>query len=97
MSGISEILVLVIIVLVIFFIPRMLAKSEAQRPAKPPVELSGKLRLAIAASIVWPALVAAFIQPWREDLVLFLYFGLGPVLLGWGAFWIITGFRRYRQ
>ena len=96
MSGISEILVLVIIVLAIFFIPRMLAKPEAQRPAKPAVELSGRLRLAIAASVIWPALIAAYLQPWQKDLVLFLYLGIGPVILGWGAFWIITGFRRSR-
>lgn len=96
MSGISEILVLVIIVLAIFFIPRMMAKPDARRPARPKVELTGKMRLAIGASFVWPALMAAYLQPWHKDLVLFLYLGLGPVLLGWGAFWIITGFRRNR-
>ena len=96
MSGISEILVLVLIVLAIFFIPRVMAKPEARRPAKPAVELTGKLRLAIAASVVWPAIIAAFLQPWRKDLVLFLYLGFGPVLIGWGAFWIMTGFRRKR-
>jgi len=95
-SGISEILVLVIIILVIFFIPRMMAKPEVRRPAKPAVELTGRLRLAIGASIVWPALMAAYLQPWQKDLVPFLYLGLGPVLLGWGAFWVITGFRRNR-
>ena len=94
MSGISEILVLVIIVLAIFFIPRMMAKPEDKRPVKPAVELTGKLRLAIAASVIWPALIAAYLQPWQKDLVLFLYLGIGPVILGWGAFWIITGFRR---
>ena len=96
MSGISEILVLVIIVLAIFFIPRMMARPEPKQQAKPSVELTGKLRLAIAASVVWPALTAAFLQPWRKDLVLFLYLGFGPVLLGWAAFWIIAGYRRKR-
>ena len=96
MSGIQEILLLVIIVLAIFFIPRMLAKPEPKQQAKPAVELTGKLRLAIAASTVWPALMAAYLQPWHKDLVLFLYLGFGPVVLGWGAFWIITGFRRKR-
>jgi hypothetical protein len=55
--------------------------------------LSGKMRLAIAASILWPAVMAVIMEPWKKDLFPFLYLGLGPVVLVWIIFWIYTGFR----
>ena len=95
-SGIQEILVLVAIILGILFLPRILNRGQEKNPAasKPAVVLSGKMRLAIAASILWPAAMAAFIQPWKEDLFPFLYIGLGPVAVCWMIFWIYTGFLR---
>jgi hypothetical protein len=92
-SGIQEILVLVIIILAIFFLPRMMNKQTAQKMAEPAFVLTGKLRLAIAASVIWPALMAAFLRPWQKDLALFLYIGIGPVFLAWAIFWVFTGFR----
>ena len=95
-SGIQEILVLVAIILGILFLPRILNRGQEKNPAAPkPVEvLSGKIRMAIAASVLWPAAIAAFMQPWKNDLFLFLYIGLGPVILGWIIFWVYTGFLR---
>jgi len=96
-SGIQEILVLVIIILAIFFLPRILSRGQATTQVavqKPAATLSGKMRLAIAVSVLWPAGVAAFLRPWREDLILFLYFGLGPVAVCWIFFWVFTGFRK---
>jgi len=95
-SGIQEILVLVAIILVILFLPRILSRGQEKQmvSAKPAVVLSGRMRMAVAASVIWPAAVAAFMQPWKDDLYAFLYIGLGPVILGWGVFWIYTGFRR---
>jgi len=94
-SGIQEILVLAIIILAIFFLPRILSRGQAEQAAvqKPAVALSGKMRLAIAVSVLWPAAIAAFIKPWREDLILFLYLGIGPVAIVWIFYWVITGFR----
>ena len=37
------------------------------------------MRLAIAASAIWPVLIAAFMQPWKQDLFPYLYIGIGPV------------------
>ena len=94
-SGIQEILVLVAIILGILFLPRILNRGQGEKKAvapKPAAVLSGKMRLAIAASILWPAVVAAFMQPWKEDFVSFLYIALGPALLGWIIFWVYTGF-----
>jgi len=95
-SGIQEILLLVAIILGILFLPRILNRGQAARPARagPAVVLSGKMRLALAASVIWPAATAAFMQPWKSDLVAFLYVGLGPVAGFWIAYWVFTGFRR---
>jgi hypothetical protein len=95
-SGIQEILVLVAIILGILFLPRILSRGQEKTlaSANPAVVLSGKMRMAVAASVIWPAAVAAFLQPWKDEFFPFLYIGLGPVALGWGIFWIYTGFRR---
>lgn len=96
-SGIQEILVLVAIILGILFLPRILNRGQGQKKPvapKPAAVLSGKMRLAIAASILWPAVVAAFMQPWKEDSVPFLYIGLGPAVVFWIVYWVFTGFRR---
>jgi hypothetical protein len=95
-TGIQEILILVVIILGILFLPRILNRGQEKEPAGPvpPFVLSGKLRLAIAASILWPAVVAAFIQPWKSDLIPFLYLGLGPVALMWIMYWVLIGFRK---
>ena len=98
-TGIQEILVLVVIILGIFFLPRILTRGQEQNPAnpKPVFVLSGKMRVAIGVSILWPAVMAAFIQPWKEDLVRFLYIGLGPVALVWIIYWIIEGFKKNKS
>jgi hypothetical protein len=95
-SGIQEILVLVIIVLGILFLPRILNRGQDSRSAvlKPAVVISGKMRLALSASLLWPAAMAAFMQPWKKDLFLFLYIGLGPVAIIWMVYWVLTGFRK---
>ncbi len=95
-SGIQEILVLVIIVLGILFLPRILNRGQERQTvaAKPLVVLTGRMRLAIAASVLWPALIAAFIQPWKQDLFPYLYLGLGPVAVVWVVYWVLTGFKK---
>lgn len=95
-SGIQEILVLVAIILGIVFLPRILNRGQEKKPAasKLAVVLSGKMRLAIAASVLWPAAMAAFMPPWKDDLFPFLYIGLGPVAVIWIIYWVFTGFRR---
>jgi len=96
-TGIQEILILVIIVLAIFFVPRILAKGNEKTPPKPALVVSGKMRLAIAGSIFWLLLAAAVLQPWNQNLVLFLYAGLGPVVSGWVINWVVLGFRNYKR
>ncbi len=95
-SGIQEILVLVIIILGIFFLPRILNRGGEKQfvEIKPIVVLTGRMRLAVVASFLWPALIAAFMQPWKQDLFPYLYLGLGPVLIVWVLYWVLTGFRK---
>jgi len=95
-SGIQEILVLVIIILGILFLPRILNRGQEKRPAvpRPAIVVSGKMRLAIAASVLWPAVMAAFIQPWEKDLFRYLFLGVGPVAVIWIIYWVLTGFQK---
>ncbi len=95
-SGIQEILVLVLIILGILFLPRILNRGPEIRPAmrRPRLEMTGKMRIALSLTVLWPAVVAAFMQPWQKDLYLFLYIALGPVALTWMVYWVMNGFKR---
>ncbi len=91
MSGFHEILLVAAILLGILFLPRMLQKKGAQASTRPAIVISRNLRIAIAASVIYPIVAAAFLQPWRKDMILFLYAGVGPVILGWLFYWVFTG------
>ena len=91
MSGFQEILLVAAILLGILFVPRMMPRRITQTSTRPAVVISRNMRVAIAASVIYPVVAAAFLQPWRKDSILFLYAGLGPVLLGWLLYWVFTG------
>ena len=91
MSGFHEILLVGVILLAILFVPRMIPKRIDNKPKQVPIVLSRNIRMAIAASFLFPIVMAGFLQPWRKDLIPFLYIGLGPVILGWLLYWIKTG------
>jgi len=91
MSGFHEILLVAAILLGILFIPRMMPRKDAQTSTRPVLVISRNMRVAIAASVIFPTIVAAFLQPWRKDLILFIYAGVGPVLLCWLLYWVLTG------
>ena len=99
-SGIQEILVLVIIILIILVAPRILNRQQPSIPAasaaaRTSLRFTGRLRLAIVVSILWPLISAAYFQPWQsEHLGTYLYCGPGPVIFGWGIAWVITGFKK---
>jgi len=94
MSGVNEILIIAAIIAGIFFVPRMMPSANRQiQISKLNIVLSGKMRLAIALSIVYPLVVAAYLQPWKKDLQLFLYVGIGPVALYWLMKWVFAGIK----
>ena len=94
MFGFQEMLFVAAIILAIIFIPKMVSKRGAQRLVESKIHLSGLLRVAIAVSVIYPVLAAAYFQPWQKEPVLFFYVGVGPVALGWILFWVATGFMR---
>jgi hypothetical protein len=94
MSGFQEILLVAVIFLGILFVPRMMSRKGAPTSPRPVVVISRNMRLAIAASMIYPAIAAAWLQPWRNDLIFFLYAGLGPVFVGWLLYWVLAGRRK---
>jgi hypothetical protein len=97
MSGLTEILVLVIVILGVLILPRMMAKSAptdriAFRGRRKP-HIGGPTRLALLISGIWLAAGALYFHPWKSDPVPFLVFGLGPVLVVWLLKWVFQGFK----
>lgn len=95
----TEILVIVAIALAIFMLPRLTGKRVEK--GGPQISLISKMdgwaRLAVVASILWPAVMTYFTKPWNNHWPLFFYVGIGPVLLLWGVFWVFSGFRKKRR
>ncbi len=101
-SGIQEILLILLIVLAIVFLPRMTARRQppganGRTIRRPAPKLSGRLRLAILTSILWLFSAALYLEPWHRGLPAFLCAGVGPVALFWGTLWIVAGFRKHRR
>jgi len=95
LSGIQEILLILLIVGALFIIPRMIQRPQAMPPVRPqPTPMSGKMRLAILTSAIWLGLAAAYFQPWRNGWEIFACAGVGVVAVPWGVVWVIRGFRK---
>jgi hypothetical protein len=96
----QEILVMIVVALVLFALPRMIGKRPepipirvaSRRPA-----LTGRMRLAILLTLFWILGAAAVLEPWQGDVLPFLYAGLAPVVVLWGAVWVWFGYRKYRR
>ena len=95
----QEILVLIMVALALFALPRILGRRPEPEPIRvvrrPP--LTGRLRLAILLTIFWILGSAAILEPWQGDFQPFLYAGLTPVAALWGAAWVWFGYRKYRR
>ena len=95
MFGYQEILIISAIIVGALVVPRMIKPPKpAPRLVRPKKRLTGAWRLAIAAAIIYPLMAAAIIQPWRKQVLTFVYLGLGPVLIGWLIYWVLQGFKR---
>lgn len=93
-SGFQEILLILLIVLGIFLVPRLMKPPPAAQPAllRPPVAALSRMgRLAIVLSILWPLVWAIIMEPWKRDAVRFLAVGIGPVGIAWSLKWILAG------
>ena len=94
-----EILLIVVIVLGVFILPKLLRKqteNEHQRSFRG-VRLSGWKRLAIVASALWLALSACYLKPKNDLWLFYLLMAAGPVVLAWGIFWVFSGFKKRKK
>ena len=93
----QEVLVLVVVALVIFYLPRVLGRKPVPEPTYRAPALTGWMRLAILVTIFWIAGFAAFLKPWEGDFQHFFSVGLGPAAVLWGAAWVWSGYKKYRR
>ena len=93
----QEILILVVIALAIFCLPRVMRKKPAPAPEIRRPSLTGWMRLAILVTVFWIAGSAALLKPWQEEALRFACVGLGPAVALWGAVWVWFGYKKYRR
>ena len=93
-SGIQEILLLVLVIAIVLYLPKLRSAGSDSRVKGSPTALAGRLRLAIMASLCWVALTAVFLEPWQGSWLRFLYVGMGPVVASWGIYWVVRGYRK---
>ena len=93
----QEILVLVVIALAIFYLPRLMGRRPAAEPVVRPPALTGWMRLAILMTVFWITGSAAILKPWQGDVLPFFYTGLAPAAVLWGLTWVWFGYRKYRR
>lgn len=102
MSGFQELLLIALILLAIFFVPRLTARNKVQAPLRPairrqPWQLGGKLRLAILASVIWLCASLLYFRPWQGDYYAFAAIGGLPLVVAWGLRWVLAGYRTNRR
>lgn len=95
-SGTQEILLIALIVVGIFLVPRMLKPRPAPQTVvlrRPAIKFSWTLRLAVVLSILWPAAWALYFKPWQHAIIPFSIIGIGPVVVGWSLNWVVAGMK----
>ena len=94
MLGFQEILIIALIIAAGLFLSRMKADKPPPRIIfQRRAHLAGNLRMAIAASVIFILLTAAYFQPWHNDPADFALVGVAPVAVGWLLFWVYRGFK----
>lgn len=94
-SGIQEILIIVLLFALVIFLPRRMGKAgRAKKSGNIMQALSGTLRMGVIFSALWLLLSTVYFRPWSGDLLGFALVGLSPVILGWGILWVIDGFKK---
>ena len=95
MPGINEIVLVLVMPVAIFFMTR---KSHRRPEMKPIFSIKEKIggwkRLTIIASISWPIFIGVYLEPWHNNPLHFIYFGIMPVALVWGIAWVIDGYKK---
>lgn len=101
MSGIQEILIILLLILALLVLPRVIpSKRQSNTPdltRRTGIQVSGKLRLALLLSLLWLFVFSAIYVPWKGQWAAFLYVGVGPILFAWGLYWVFKGFGNVRR
>ncbi|OGR21607.1 MAG: hypothetical protein A3J85_00560 [Desulfobacula sp. RIFOXYA12_FULL_46_16] len=93
MTGISEILLLILLVSCIFILPRMFQGKPIQKKEDGRTilkRLPAKTRGLIVASIAYPLFMALYLKPWQGNGLAFVSYGLFPVFLFGAMVWIFS-------
>ncbi|MCK5163856.1 MAG: hypothetical protein KAQ72_09070 [Desulfobacula sp.] len=93
MTGISEILVLVLLIACILILPRLFKGEPAQKVSlsKKVPKLTTKIRFGIILTIIYPIAVALYLRPWNENFIPYITYAIIPVFLVWAIVWVIAG------
>ena len=96
LAGIQEILTIILLIACIIFLPRLFGGNRSTVGKKNRrMAISGKLRLAIVLSVVFPLAVAMFFPPWHPETGFIFFPGaLILVALCWAGAWIFQGFHK---
>ncbi len=99
MPGFTELLIIIAIILAIFVLPSRYGKRN--KPKKkfhnPIYEISIRQCIAVLVSILWLAALALYLRPWNKGWHIFIYAGIGPVVLYWGIYMVFISFRKKRM
>ena len=91
MTGISEILVLILLICVLLIIPRMMKPAPKGGASKKKTRgLGAKMRAGIVVSVLVPVISGLIHKPWTGEVTPFIITGVLPVALAWGGFWILS-------
>ncbi|HAR34928.1 MAG TPA: hypothetical protein DCR95_12825 [Desulfobacter sp.] len=92
MTGISEILLLILLILCIFIVPRMITPKPSGRRTKRASArvFTMKMRLAVVLSAADIIISALWTKPWQGQISMFIVSGILPVALGWSLVWIFS-------
>jgi Na+/H+ antiporter NhaD/arsenite permease-like protein len=97
-TGINEILVLVLLIACILILPRLFKKDSAKKvsASKKIKNLSAKIRFSIVLTLAYLIIAALYLKPWENNPIVYLSYGVVPVFLTWAIAWIVTGKKNKR-
>ncbi|MCP3873462.1 MAG: hypothetical protein GY699_09960 [Desulfobacteraceae bacterium] len=94
MTGISEILVLVLLIACILILPRLFKGESSNKKITTSTEIK-KLtviaRFGIVLSFIYPLVLALLLKPWEKNNILYISVGIIPVFIIWAIVWIMAG------
>lgn len=97
-TGINEILVLVLLIACIFILPRLFKKDSDRKvsSSKKIKNLSAKIRFSLVLTLTHPIVAALYLKPWENNPIVYLSYGVAPVFLFWAIAWIVAGKKNKR-